>query len=366
MTSFGELVAVGDPSNSKLPKFSPHELVGISFLKETDDGQKLRATIVKKLKSIDGDRVNKLQKTKFIVELGDGEIEEVMEYGELCDVVEQQIENELEDENRIWTFMNIVGHQGPLKPKDPNYKGSSYNVLVRWEDNSETYEPLDVMIKDDPITVANYAKKHNLLEVPGWKRLQKYAKNEKKLKRMLNQVRRANMKFRRVPMYKFGVQVPYDEAEARKLDERNENSKWSEAMKAELEALRIYNTFEDKGKIKHLEGHTRIPVRFVFDVKHDLRHHARLVAGGHKTEKTMEGTYSSVVQLRSMRIAILAAELNGLEIMCGDISSAYLESYCREKVHFIAGPAFEELEGHLLVIVKALYGLRSSGASWHR
>ena len=183
---------------------------------------------------------------------------------------------------------------------------------------------------------------------------------------MLNQVRRANMKFRRVPMYKFGVQVPDVEAEARKLDERNENLKWSEAMKAELEALRMYNTFEDKGKIKHLEGHTRIPVRFVFDVKHDLRHRARLVAGGHKTEKTMEGTYSSVVQLRSMRIAILAAELNGLEIMCGDISSAYLESYCREKVYFIAGPAFEELEGHLLVIVKALYGLRSSGASWHR
>jgi len=38
VTSFSELVAVGDPSNSKLPKFSPHELVGISLLKETDDG----------------------------------------------------------------------------------------------------------------------------------------------------------------------------------------------------------------------------------------------------------------------------------------------------------------------------------------
>jgi len=78
---------------------------------------------VKNLKSIDGDRINELQKTKFIVELGDGEIEEVMEYGELCDIVEEQIENELEDENQIWTFMDIVGHQGPLKPKDPNYKG---------------------------------------------------------------------------------------------------------------------------------------------------------------------------------------------------------------------------------------------------
>ena len=52
--------------------------------------------------------------------------------------------------------------------------------------------------------------------------------------------------------------------------------------------------------------------------------------------------------------------------MAGDISSAYLESYCCEKVYFIAGPQFGELEGHLLVIVKALYGLRTSGSSWHR
>ena len=30
-----------------------------------------------------------------------------------------------------------------------------------------------------------------------------------------------------------------------------------------------------------------------------------------------------------------------------------------------AGPEFKELEGHTLVIVKALYGLRSSGARFH-
>ena len=31
----------------------------------------------------------------------------------------------------------------------------------------------------------------------------------------------------------------------------------------------------------------------------------------------------------------------------------------------IAGPEFGELEGHLFVIVKALYGLKSSGLRWH-
>jgi hypothetical protein len=34
-------------------------------------------------------------------------------------------------------------------------------------------------------------------------------------------------------------------------------------------------------------------------------------------------------------------------------------------VSFLAGPEFRPLEGHLLVIVCALYGLRTSGALWH-
>jgi hypothetical protein len=51
--------------------------------------------------------------------------------------------------------------------------------------------------------------------------------------------------------------------------------------------------------------------------------------------------------------------------MVGDISSAYLEAYTQEKVCFRAGPEFGPLAGHLLKIVRALYGLRTSGARWH-
>ena len=32
---------------------------------------------------------------------------------------------------------------------------------------------------------------------------------------------------------------------------------------------------------------------------------------------------------------------------------------------FIAGPEFGDLQGHTMIIVKALYGLRTSGARWH-
>ena len=50
-----------------------------------------------------------------------------------------------------------------------------------------------------------------------------------------------------------------------------------------------------------------------------------------------------------------------MEAYATDIGNAYLEAVTLEKVCIRAGPEFGELEGHLLVIYKALYGLRSLG-----
>jgi hypothetical protein len=58
-----------------------------------------------------------------------------------------------------------------------------------------------------------------------------------------------------------------------------------------------------------------------------------LVDGGHITDpNTTDNTNSSVVSLRSMRVAIVAGELNEPDIMVGDVSSAYLEAYTQERV----------------------------------
>jgi hypothetical protein len=68
---------------------------------------------------------------------------------------------------------------------------------------------------------------------------------------------------------------------------------------------------------------------FIFAFQHDLRHK---VAGGHLTDpNTTDSKYSSVVSLRSKRMAIAAGELNGLFLMFGDIASAYLEAFTLEK-----------------------------------
>ena len=358
--SVGDMIEPGfNPLNVKLPRFSVEELIGRTFLLDRDDGQRLRAEIVRKIEDQDAERH---QNIKLLCKVGDDGAEEILTYQELCDLIEEQ--DSQETDNKLWTFKQIVGHIGPLTSKDKNWKGSQYNVKVLWEDNSVTEEPLKTFAKDDPISVAEYAHANGLLETPGWKHLRHIVKNQKKFGRLVKQARLKSI--RRAPIYQFGVQVPRNSHEARILDAKNGTSKWQDAEKSELDSLYGYSTFNDQGKgAKAPDGYQRINVHFIYAVKHDLRHKARLVAGGHLTEPPIDSVYSGVVSLRSLRLALLIGELNGLTPMVGDIGNAYLEAYTKEKVYFIAGKEFGPLEGHTLVIVKALYGLRTSGARFH-
>ena len=62
-----------------------------------------------------------------------------------------------------------------------------------------------------------------------------------------------------------------------------------------------------------------------------------------------------------MRLITFLAELNKLELWGADIGNANLESETTEKNYIVAGTEFGDRQGKILVIGKALYGLRSSG-----
>ena len=64
-------------------------------------------------------------------------------------------------------------------------------------------------------------------------------------------------------------------------------------------------------------------------------------------------------------MVVFLSQLNNLEIWGADAGNAYLEAYTDEKLCIIAGPEFKELQGHLLIMIKALYGTRSGGTRWH-
>ena len=97
----------------------------------------------------------------------------------------------------------------------------------------------------------------------------------------------------------------------------------------------------------------------------DGRHKARLVAGGHLTKTPVDSVYSGIVSLRGIHMLCFIAKLNGCETWSTDIGNACLKSYTQEKVYIIAGEEFGALKGHKLVIVKALYGLKSNALHWH-
>ena len=347
----------------KLPRFAPEELLGLTYLHDTGDGQLVRATVTKKL--LDRDAENH-ERIKMLVTYDDGRVEEVVAYNELCDIIADQHDAEASGDLEVYTFREILEYQGPLKPNDPKYMGSSYNVRVLWTDGSITWEPLAMMIKSDPVTLAEFAKEHDLLDKPGWKKLKKIARNAKVLQRMVNANKRAQ-RYNSI-VYKFGVRIPRNVKEAYDLDERNGNTYWADAIKRELGQIIDYRVFRSLGKnATKPEGYQEIPIRIVFDVKQSLQRKARMVARGDKTNPPRDAVYSGVASMRSLRIVCFLAELNGLKLTGGDVGNAYLEAYTTEKVCFRAGKEFREfgLEGHMLVIEKALYGLRTSGARFH-
>ena len=340
-------------------------LLGRSFLLPPEDnGERHMAKVI----DID-DHGQTLEDIKFKLKINKDQAEEIMSYNQLMDYIQKGTDAE-DDPDSLFKFRDIVAHQGPLESTDPNHKGSKYNVMVEWESGEVTYEPLTLISKDDPLTCAVYAKKHDLLDTTGGKHLKRYAKTSKRLIRAVKQSRIRQV--RASARYQHGYQVPEDYNDAMRLDKENGNTHWQDAMDLELTQIHEYKVFKDTGKAKFHngkvvtpDGFQKIRVHFVYAVKHDGRFKARLVADGHLTKEPVESIYSGVVSLRCLRMVVFLSQLNNLEIWGADVGNAYLEAYTDEKLCIMAGPEFKELQGHLLIMVKALYGTCSGGARWH-
>ena len=75
-----------------------------------------------------------------------------------------------------------------------------------------------------------------------------------------------------------------------------------------------------------MKGYQEISGHIIFDVKlgEGFRRKARFVGDGHKTKTPSSVTYSSVVSRDSVRIILMVAALNDLDIQGADIENAYL------------------------------------------
>jgi Reverse transcriptase (RNA-dependent DNA polymerase) len=117
--------------------------------------------------------------------------------------------------------------------------------------------------------------------------------------------------------------------------------------------------------VKPPPGFKHVQLMMIFDIKMDFTRKARLVARGDLTDTPPALTYSSVVSRESVQIAFLISALNDLDILIFDVGNAYLNTDTTEKLYCYAGKEFgSEVEGKLMIIRRALCGLKSSGAAY--
>ena len=248
----------------------------------------------------------------------------------------------------------VLSYNGTKRPKITT-KGC--DLQVTFTDGSASWVPLRDIKLSNPVEVAEYAVAHKIDRMPcfnWWAR-----KTLKKRDRIIKKVKSRYWK----RTHKYGIELPHSVKEALAIDKRTGTTFWADAIAKEMKNVNI--AFEVMEDGTPPVGYKEITCHMVFDIKSSLKRKARFVAGGHLTDPPKESVYSSVVTRDSVRIAFTIAALNGLDILAADVQNAYLNAPTKERVWFKAGLEFgPDNVGKPVKVVRALYGLKSSGARW--
>lgn len=334
------------------------------------------AKVVKRKRDDDGNPVGRAHSNPILdtrvyeVEFPDGSIKDYAA-NVLAEALYAQVD---ETGNRFLLLKDIIDHEKDSTALSQNeaevinlngsrnpaikFTTKGWKFCCQWTDGSTSWEPLRNLKESNPIELAEYAEARNLLNEPAfvW-----WAKDVLRRRRRIIQKVKSRYWQR---THKFGIRLPKTVAEALALDKENGNTLWYDAIQKELKNVQTAFRFLPEGERVPI-GYKQIPCHIIFDIKMDFTRKARFVAGGHKTDPPSSMTYSSVVSRDSVRIAFLLSALNDLDILSADIGNAYINADVREKVYFIAGDEFgTSRKGQSVIITKALYGLKTSGAAW--
>ena len=311
-----------------------------------------------------------LDTREYAVEFRDGHIEALS-----ANLIAKNLYSQLDDEGRRHILLaDITDHRRNERAMDKadafvTMKNGvkrrrettiGWQLLCEWKDGSTNWVALKDARQSYPVLVAEYAIANRIDDEPAFA----WWVHDviKKRDRIIAKVK--SKYWQRT--HKYGIKIPKSVKEAIAFDKENGNTLWWDAICKEMKNVRpAFEKWESKeGDLP--PAFQKIKCHFIFDVKmgENFRRKARLVANGNETETPASLTYSSVVSRDSVRIALLVASLNELEVLACDIQNAYLTADCREKIYIIAGPEFGSEEGSIMVIRKALYGLKSSGAAF--
>lgn len=344
------------------------------FLPRGDHGEVAR--VMGRKKNSEGNYIGRahsnpiLDSRVFTVRFRDGEEQDVS-YNILAEHLYSQVDS---DGNQYQIFREIINHR---RNKSAVAKEDGFNVdkrsgkkrrkkttagwelEVAWKDGSTSWLPLKDLKNSNAVETAEYATANRIIEEPAFAWWAPQV-----LKRKLRLIKMAVRRHKRRG-YKFGVKVPNTVLEALEIDKENGNTLWRDAIAKEMDAVRIAFDIRDS-HTKPAPGLKYLELMMVFDVKLDMKRKARMCARGDLTDPPASITYSSVVTRESVRIAFTIAALNDIEIQMFDVGNAYLTAPlpAEEKYWCKAGPEFGEDEGKVLILVRALYGLKSAGAAY--
>ncbi|KAL7474129.1 LOW QUALITY PROTEIN: hypothetical protein ACHAW6_000121, partial [Cyclotella cf. meneghiniana] len=162
--------------------------------------------------------------------------------------------------------------------------------------------------------------------------------------------------------HKFGIELPKTVEEAYAIDKATGTSFWHDAIELEMKNVRVAFDVLPDGVVP-LSDHQCMKCHMICDVKmEDFCRKARL-PGGHMT-KVPALTYASVMSQETVHIALLVAVLNSIDIWAADVLNAYITVPCHKKIWTTLGEEFGDDCDRKVIIVQALYGLKSSGAAF--
>ena len=117
------------PNHSNLTTINTEDLIGKTFFSDpNEDYTCRRIKVVEELVKYVETNNNNPDMIRFRATTDDDLIENIITYSQLMESLEK--EDGVDDE---WHFKSILDHHGPLKKDNPEYNGSSNNILIAWE-----------------------------------------------------------------------------------------------------------------------------------------------------------------------------------------------------------------------------------------
>jgi hypothetical protein len=198
--------------------------------------------------------------------------------------------NTEEDKYMSWEFHKVVDY---CKEKG-DVNSSSHKCLLEWNDinKNKSWVNYFALSLSNLKPIISFSRNNNLLDKMPFYHLTQYCRSNTAVD--IARILKASTSPAGIK-YKFGIQVPKGIKNATDLDKKNGNQLWQNAIKTELKQLTDHQTFIVLDSEEDIPtGYQKIPYHMVFDVKYDLIHKARLVAGGNWTVNDKEDIYSGV------------------------------------------------------------------------